>query len=52
MNLPIRYAAYSWPVAGDDEPVLEEEYTYMNLKLNVGLSERDFDPDNDDYQFP
>jgi hypothetical protein len=28
-----------------------EEYTYLNMKLNVGLSDRDFDPSNKDYAF-
>lgn len=34
------------------KPVLEEEYTYMDVKLNVGLTDEDFDPDNKTYQFP
>lgn len=50
--VPLRYAAFQWPEAPGDEPPLEEEYTYLDLELNVGLSDADFDPDNPDYQFP
>ena len=28
-----------------------EEYTYLNMKLNVGLSDLDFDIKNSDYNF-
>ena len=52
MNVPIRYAAYSWPKDPGGKPVLEEEYTYLDVKLNVGLGEIDFDPDNPGYDFP
>jgi hypothetical protein len=50
--LPVRYAAYTWPETPGGEPVLEEEYTYLDLKLNVGLTDKDFDPENPDYDFP
>jgi hypothetical protein len=42
-NLPIRYASYFWPSKPGGRPELIEEYTYLNLKLNVGLTEDDFD---------
>lgn len=50
-NLPIRYEAYDWPRNGDSvsQDDLLEEYTYVNLKTNVGLSDRDFDPANSNY---
>ena len=51
-NIPIRYACWTWPAKPGDDPVLEEEYTYTNVKLNVGLTDKDFDPDNSDYNFP
>ncbi len=55
-SLPIRYAAFDWPLdrglESSEGPVLLEEYTYLDLQTNVGLSERDFDPDNPLYQFP
>lgn len=52
LQIPIRYAAYSWPRKQGGSPVLEEEYTYLDLKLNVGLDDRDFDPDNPEYDYP
>ena len=50
-NLPVRYEAYDWPRSGDgvSQDDLIEEYTYVNLKTNVGLSDRDFDPANSNY---
>jgi hypothetical protein len=50
LGVPIRYAAYGWPEAGQDPPVLEE-YTYTKLKINVGLQDADFDPQNKNYNF-
>lgn len=51
-NIPLRYAAFLWPEDPDQPPPLEEEITFLNVKLNVGLAERDFDPDNPDYNYP
>lgn len=51
LKLPIRYAAFSWPKTPGGEPVLEEEYTYLNLKLNAGLADTDFDYRNPNYNF-
>jgi len=51
LNVPIRYAAWSWPEKPDGEPVLLEEYTYRNVELNVGLTDEDFDPEHEDYRF-
>ena len=52
LNIPIRYAAWSWPETPGGDPVLLEEYTYYNLKLNVGLTNSDFDPNNSEYRYP
>ena len=52
LNLPIRYAAYTWPKKKGGEPQVDEEYTYKDLKINVGLSDKDFDPANKEYKFP
>lgn len=50
-GIPVRYVAYGWPERpGDAQPVLEE-YTYVNVKLNVGLADADFDPANNAYRF-
>jgi len=42
-QLPVRYAAYTWPATTGGKPVLLEAYTYLNLKLNVDLKNGDFD---------
>ena len=52
LKLPVRYAAYLWPTATQPEPQLLEEYTYLNVETNVGLTDVDFDPNNPDYDFP
>jgi hypothetical protein len=51
-QLPIRYASYDWPEKEGEQPRLIEEYIYLNLKFNVGLSETDFSADNPTYKFP
>tara|TARA_B100000945_G_scaffold318424_2_gene323257 strand:+ start:765 stop:1580 length:816 start_codon:yes stop_codon:yes gene_type:complete len=51
LGMPIRYASYNWPKAEGARPELIEEYTYLNLKINVGLTDLDFDPDNPNYAF-
>ena len=50
--IPLRYAAFMWPKQPGGEPELEEEYTYLDVELNVGLTDKDFDPDNPAYKFP
>jgi outer membrane lipoprotein-sorting protein len=51
LNVPIRYEAYSWPKTPGGPPTLDEEYTYINLKTNVGLTDADFDIHNPSYHF-
>jgi hypothetical protein len=51
LGLPIRFEAYDWPKHPGSEPELAEEYTYMHLKLNVGLRDLDFDTANVAYSF-
>ena len=50
--IPLRYAAFMWPKEPGGEPLLEEEYTYLDVKLNVGLTDTDFDPNNPAYNYP
>jgi hypothetical protein len=50
-GLPIRFEAYDWPRASGPEPELVEEYTYADLKTDVGLTEIDFDAANPRYAF-
>ena len=51
LNMLVRYASWSWPKEEGGKPVLEEEYTYTDIKVNVGLTDLDFDPDNPAYGF-
>jgi hypothetical protein len=51
LNLPIRYIAYDWPRRAGETGQVIEEYTYLNLAINVGLSDADFDPHNSSYAF-
>ena len=51
LNVPIRYEAYSWPKTPGGPPELDEMYTYLSLKLNVGLTNADFDWNNPTYHF-
>ncbi len=50
-GLPIRFEAYDWPKKLDAPAELTEEYTYLKLRLNVGLREIDFDTANPEYSF-
>ena len=47
----MRYVAYHWPAAEKAAPPVMEEYTYVNVKVNVGLTDKDFDPENPEYKF-
>lgn len=51
-KIPLRYAAYLWPEEPGGELPVEEEYIYLDVELNVGLVDKDFDPDNPAYDFP
>lgn len=50
--IPLRYAAYMWPEKPGSPPPLEEEYTYTDVQVNVGLKDSDFDPNNPAYKYP
>ena len=51
-ELPIHYASYVWPETAGEDPLLDEEFTYRDLRLNCDLSDLDFDPDNPEYRYP
>ena len=51
LRLPVRYEAYDWPDKQDGQSELIEEYTYLNMKINVGLTDSDFDIHNPAYRF-
>jgi hypothetical protein len=50
-KVPVYYAAFGWGATEEDDPLPLEEYAYINLKVNIGLTEFDFDIENPDYQF-
>lgn len=52
LNLPVRYEAYDWPAKPGGEPLLSEEYTFLDVKVNNGFTDADFDTRNSDYNFP
>ncbi len=49
--IPLKYASFSWPKTPDAAPELLEEYTYLDVMINVGLNETDFDIRNPAYGF-
>ncbi len=51
LNIPVRYEAHSWPEKPGGPPVLLEEYTYLDVKLNNGFTDADFDIANPNYKF-
>lgn len=51
LSLPIRYIAYDWPARKGAPLEVIEEYNYLDLKVNVGLTDADFDPYNAAYNF-
>ncbi|WP_164100433.1 DUF1571 domain-containing protein [Candidatus Laterigemmans baculatus] len=51
LRVPIRYVAYDWPKSEGEKPEVIEEYTYLDLKVNVGLTDADFDVNNPSYSF-
>lgn len=52
LNLPVRYTSYDWPSRPGAKPEILEQYTYINIKTNVGLTDKDFSPSNPLYDFP
>lgn len=42
LHVPIRLVVHGWPDGSDEKPPLNEEYNYMDLKLNIGLTDEDF----------
>ena len=51
LKIPVRYAAFYWPTKAGGEDDLLEAYTYTNVKVNIGLTNADFDPKNPNYNF-
>ena len=51
LRLPVRYEAYEWPAQHGGEPVLAEEYTYLDVSPNRQFADFDFDVQNPEYNF-
>ncbi|MFO7904004.1 MAG: DUF1571 domain-containing protein [Planctomycetota bacterium] len=51
LEIPIRYGAYDFPREEGGKPQVLEQYVYTQVRINVGLTDEDFDPDNPDYEF-
>ena len=50
-KMPVRFEAYLWPYKKGGKPVLVEQYTYLNIKVNQGFTDEDFNPRNEKYSF-
>ena len=50
-NLPVRVQNYSFSTRRGGKPRLVEDYFYMNLRVNTGLKDIDFDTKNPMYRF-
>jgi len=50
-RLPIRIENYGFPAQANQPAPLVEEYTYVNVKTNLGLTAADFDRRNQKYSF-
>lgn len=50
-KVPVHYAAYDFPREEETDGMVLESYTYLNLQLNVGLIDTDFDSKNPTYNY-
>ena len=50
LQMPVRYESFDWPEGGGRPKVLEQ-YTYINIRPNVGLTDADFSITNPAYNF-
>jgi len=50
-NLPVRIENYAYPAAQGQEPPLVEEFTYVKVQANAGLTNNDFSTKNPAYKF-
>ena len=49
--IPLRFTGYDWPVPGEKDRPLGERYCYDELRLDIVVSDSDFDPANPEYSF-
>ena len=50
-RFPVRVENYAFPAQPNQKPSLVEEYTYENIRVNLGLTDADFDRRNPKYSF-
>jgi hypothetical protein len=51
-NIPVAYEGFLWPEEKGGRAQLLEKYYYTDIELNVGLTDEDFDPGNEAYNYP
>ena len=51
LNIPVRYEAHDWPERAGGPPMLLEEYTYTDIKINNGYTDATFSETNPEYHF-
>lgn len=51
-GFPVRVEQWAFGETPQSKPTLAEEYTYTNIRANLGLTDRDFDQTNPNYAFP
>jgi len=51
LNLPVGYYGYGWSENENEDPPLIESYFYKGLKINPGLTDKDFDTKNEEYGY-
>jgi len=51
-KLPVRYEQFDWPQQPGGPPELVEECNFLNVQINNGFTDADFDPRNPRYGFP
>ena len=50
-GLPVRMQKFGFPRRAGDQPPVIEDYTFMNIKTDVRLTDADFDRNNTKYSF-
>lgn len=50
-SFPVRVEQFDFPTKAGAQPVILEQYTYLNVKPNMGLRDIDFDVKNPAYEF-
>ncbi len=51
LEIPVYFRSFDFPAQEGEKPRLLEEYFYKRVKINVGLTDLDFDITNPEYHF-